>query len=573
VTGARGNDSPDARIARNRARFDELVGRAEDRLARGRLEAAAVGAQVAAALAWHSPTGLFASPRLESCLVGIARESMTPAAMPAETPSHRAARGTEIRTVLHVLTTAYRVGGHTRLAWRWIERDEGRVHSVAVTRQAQEPMPEAMLEAVRARGGRIHRIDRAASGIIGRAAALQTVAAQADMIVLHTHPFDVVPSIALAGLDRGGARPPTILLNHADHLFWVGLSSSDLVLHLRASGARLSSARRGLAPDRSGILPVPLGPAPQAVRSEDARRTLGYSGTDVVAVAIASGYKFGATDGDSLLPILEQAIARCPDLRVLAVGPGNRPDWQAAQKRAAGRIVSLGNRGDLAAIYGSADIYLDAYPFSSLTSMLEAGQRAIPLLAYSDAGPGADVLGYDDPATEGLEVRARTPGEYLEALEQLVDDPATRRERGRQIGRAIAADHEGQGWRDHLECAYLQAAAVHASPRDSAGIPPVDPLPDPIGELDRRLLTLLDAQQADAPAGVRGHLRMAPFGLRLEEWRRSRRTARPLSILVLLPERAIMLARRATILADSVRRAVRRSARGRARPNHGGDEA
>jgi hypothetical protein len=464
------------------------------------------------------------------------------------------------------------MGGHTRLAWRWIEGDDGRVHSVAVTRQAYEPMPDSLLEAVRARGGRIERIDRAAPGIIRRAAALQALAAQADLVVLHTHPFDVVPSIALAGLDRSGARPPTILLNHADHLFWIGLSSSDLVLHLRSSGARLSFARRGLSPDRSGILPVPLSRAPQPVRREDARRALGYSSGEVLAVSIASGYKFGSTEGGSMLPLLEQAMERCPDLRVLAVGPGDRAEWQAAAKRVAGRIVSFGNRDDLAAIYGSADIYLDSYPFSSLTSMLEAGQQRIPLLAYSDAGPDADVLGFDDPATEGLAVRARSPAEYVSALEQLVDDPAARLERGRQIAGAIATSHEGQGWRDHLERAYARASAVHVSPRDLAEIPSVDPVPGTTSELDRRLLTLLDAQQADAPTGVRGHLRLAPFSVRLEEWNGSRGTVRPLSIVVLLPERAIVMVRRAGMLAQSARRAVRRPA-SRAQPDHGGDAA
>ena len=64
TTQAPGED-PDSRIAGHRARFDELVGRAEDRLAQGRPEAAAIHAQIAAALAWHSPTGLLASPRLE----------------------------------------------------------------------------------------------------------------------------------------------------------------------------------------------------------------------------------------------------------------------------------------------------------------------------------------------------------------------------------------------------------------------------------------------------------------------------------------------------------------------------
>lgn len=559
---AEGSDSPESRIANNRARFDELVGRAEGQLARNRLEAAAVYAQVAAALAWHSPTGLFASPRLESCLTGIARDSMSPV--------RPTTRGTEIRSILHVLTTAYRLGGHTRLAWRWIERDEGRVHSVVVTRQGYEPMPARMSEAVKARGGRIHRVDRSAPGVIGRAAALQVIAAQADLVVLHVHPFDVVPSIALAGLEWSGARPPTILLNHADHLFWIGLSISDLVLHLRASGARLSSARRGLSSDRSGILPVPLSRAPQVVRREDARRALGYSGTQVLAVSVASGYKFGSSNGMGLLPLLERAIEQSPDLRVLAVGPGDRAEWQAAAEQTAGRISSVGNLDDLAPIYGAADIYLDSYPFSSLTSMLEAGQRRIPLLAYGGDDQDAEVLSFDDPATEGLGVRAHSQADYVSVLQRLVDDPVTRLERGRQIEGAIATAHEGRGWRDHLERAYVQAGAVHASPRNRPGLVSVDPPPGGSTDLDRRLLILLDAQQADAPAGVRGHLRLAPFGVRLEEWRRSFGTARPLSVFVLLPERAIMLARRAGMLARSLRRAVRRSA-GRARPDHGGD--
>ena len=424
TTQAPGED-PDSRIAGHRARFDELVGRAEDRLAQGRPEAAAIHAQIAAALAWHSPTGLLASPRLESCLIEIARGSMP--------PPEDVARSTDVRTVLHVLTTAYQVGGHTRLAWRWIERDDGRAHSVALTRQAYEPLPTYLPEVVRARRGRIHRIDKAAGGLLGRAAALQAVAARADLVVMHTHPFDVVPPIALAGLDRDGRRPPTILLNHADHLFWIGLSIADLVLHLRASGARLSSARRGLPPNRSGILPVPLSPAPSALDRESSRRALGLSNTDVLALSVASGYKFSSARGDGLLPLLEQALGRRVDLRVLAVGPGGRTDWREASTRTSRRLGSTGIRDDIPAMYGSADIYLDSFPFSSLTSMLEAGQHGLPLVAYANRAPGADVLGFDDPAIEGLAIQARTGVEYLAAIEKLVDDPAARLESGRRI--------------------------------------------------------------------------------------------------------------------------------------------
>jgi hypothetical protein len=542
--------SVDARIAANRRRFDELVGRAEDRLARGRSEQAAVHAQVAAALAWHSPTGRFASPRLESVLIGVAQEELA-------VPRANAGR-TGKRTVLHILTTAYQFGGHTRLAWRWMERDDASVHSVALTRQGYEPIPAALEAAVGARGGHVWRTDRAAPDLIGRAASLQIVAAAADVVVLHAHPFDVVPMMALAGLGRDGRRPPTMLLNHADHLFWVGIAEADLVLHLRTSGARLSLARRGLSPERSALLPVPLSRVEGQPRSPTG---WGHAPAErgVTAVSVASGYKFGSGNG-GFLPLLERLVARIPDLRIIVVGPGDRDPWRGIERRTAGRIRASGPIGGITEIYKSADLYLDSYPFSSLTSMLEAGQRGIPLVAYSDTGPDADVVAFDDPATDGLDVRVGSTEAYLAAVGRLVDDPAWRRERGRTIQEAIAAEHEGARWRDRLEDAYRKAETLHATPGHAPAVGQSDAAPSTAFDLDRRLMALLDAQQEEGPAGVRGHLRFAPFAVRLEEWRRARRSARPLSLAVLLPERALMLGRRAGILARTARRVVRRRA-------------
>lgn len=540
-----GGRTDEARLAANRRRFDELVGRAEDRLAAGDPEGAAVIAQVAAALGWHSPTGLFASPRLEACLALIAAR--------VESPLPRQARPQVTHNVLHVLTTAYPVGGHTRLAWRWIERDESRRHSVALTRQGREALPEPLVGAVTASGGRLHRVDRAGRRLTDRASVLAGLCAEADLVVMHVHPFDVVPPMALAAIDRAGGRPPTILVNHADHLFWIGLSSADVVAHLRASGARLSEVRRGLPAHRSAIVPVPLVGPSAPVDRPGARRALGYAERDVLAVSIASGYKFGLPDEDGLLPVLEAALAECPALSVLAVGPGGRADWRAAAGRWGRRLRALDVQQDLSAVLAAADIYLDSHPFSSLTSMLEAGQRAIPLLAYGDPGVDARVLAFDDPATADLALGEPTRAGYVATLRRLVDDPGARLARGRQIEGALAACHEGRAWLELLETAYARAvdnrASDHATPAQPAADPPMLSFDD----LDRRLLYLLDAQQRDAPRGVRGHLRFAPFRIRLEEWRRSRLDDQPLSALVLLPEWVLMLARRASMLPRPIR--------------------
>jgi glycosyltransferase involved in cell wall biosynthesis len=551
----------DGRLADHRARFDELLDRSEARLTRRRFEEAAGMAQVAAALAWHSPTGRLASPRLEVDLVEIAR-----AALPALRLDPRPAGA---RRILHVLTTAYQVGGHSRLAWHWIERDIAAIHDVALTRQRSEPIPAALLRAVAARGGTIQQLDRGRRGLMARAAELQATAARSHLVVLHIHPFDVVPSLAAAALERDGVRPATILVNHADHVFWIGLRAADLVAHLRASGERLSVARRGLSPERSAILPIPLDPAPPSVDRAAARRGLGVADDDVLAVTIASGYKYGSSAQEGLLPLVEAAVERWPKLRVLAVGPADRPWWQAAARRSGGRIRAVANREDVDPLYAAADVYLDSSPFSSLTSMLEAGQRGVPLLALG-SGEDAEVLGFDDPATEGRGVVLDGAAAYLTALGELVGDPHRRLERGRELRAALAAVHEGAGWRGRLEDAYRSADRLHGLPTDPATLLTADIDVEPSGVLDRRLLTLLDAQQSDAPRGVRGHLRLAPFGTRLEELRRSRGSDRPISVLVLVPERGLVLARRAAILATTRWRDLRSLIRAAQRRIHGG---
>ena len=72
--------------------------------------------------------------------------------------------------------------------------------------------------------------------------------ARADIVVLHVHNMDVVPMIALAGLEN---RPPSMMVNHGDHQFWLGSGVVDLIVSTRDSGRQLGIDRRGVTPERS----------------------------------------------------------------------------------------------------------------------------------------------------------------------------------------------------------------------------------------------------------------------------------------------------------------------------------
>ena len=273
-------------IRQSLATFHRLVGTAEAFLAQKKYLEAAVAAQIAGSYASYNHTGAFASPRLEHVLLAIG--SHTTGAV--QDGGRR--RSGVVRRVLHVVTAAADVGGDSRFVWRWIQKDTGRSHSVALTYQRDQELPQVLVDAVATSGGTSHVLD--AEDVIGRARALRRIARNADVVFLHVYPEDVVPLIAFANRAN---LPPIAFVVQADHQFWLGVGISDLIVHLRDSGRVLSVARRGIGPERMGFLPIPL----DHVRSQNSRarakEKLGFPEDTVVLLSIARAFKYEPSCG------------------------------------------------------------------------------------------------------------------------------------------------------------------------------------------------------------------------------------------------------------------------------------
>ena len=155
------------------------------------------------------------------------------------------------------MTEAYATGGHSQNVWRWIEEDKRRTHTLALTRQGSLPVPAVLEKVVVASGGSIAQLDKDGGDLLSRASALARLAATRDEVVLHVHPFDVVPLIAFAASEE---RPPVVLLNHADHVFWLGVTVADVVVHARSVAVSLAEDRRDIPGERSVIFPFPIPP-------------------------------------------------------------------------------------------------------------------------------------------------------------------------------------------------------------------------------------------------------------------------------------------------------------------------
>ncbi|MGA2930249.1 MAG: hypothetical protein ABSG43_30520, partial [Solirubrobacteraceae bacterium] len=322
-------------------RFEDV---AESCWTQGRLEDAIGAAGMAAWIAGLNHPGVLASPRLETVLADISRRALPP--LPSRTAAAKPER------VLVVVTATYAVGGHTRTLWRWIARDCSRVHTVVTTSQ-DGVMPEGVRAAVRRSGGEIVDLPARAPAL-GRAAALRGLAADADVIVLIDHPHDPLPTVAFAGLAE---RPPIVMMDHGDHLFWLGRGIVDVLMSIRSIGP-LFAARRGLPGARVLTTSFPVsGPdhhgrgsreQVDAQERSQARGTvlgqLGWPAETVLLVTAGAKHKYDGAEGHRLLDLIEPVLAAAPRARLVAAGPENTGQWRDLRERSAGRVAALGSQ-------------------------------------------------------------------------------------------------------------------------------------------------------------------------------------------------------------------------------------
>lgn len=438
--------------------FCDLLTLAEEYFADRNIAAAVGLAQIAVRYIFPG-NGLFASPRLERLLLEIGKQ------IPTDFPRSARNNGNQSRNVLHVLTHARPIGGDSRFAWRWIQRDGGSCHSVAITAQSDvsyiyPDVPSDLSEAAIASGGFVRAITAPNSNPLEQARELRQLCQGMDIVVLHLFPYDIIPVLALAA---GCDSVKTLFVHHADHTFWVGASVAHSVVHLRRQSAQFLRSRRGLDPEQSSLLPIPLTYSTSKVTRTEAKRALGYDPDVVLLLTIATPFKYSAPSQIGFLDLVAPVLDKLPRAILVAVGPCPQDSWKSACIKTNGKIIALGHRWDTDLLYAAADIYLDSVPFSSMTSLLEAGSHGTPLLGLKPVNPELELLGPGAPGLDEAMELASDVTSYRSLLTRLVKDADFRHRSGLRIQERILSLHTGSGWGDALRDVY--AKVEHATDR------------------------------------------------------------------------------------------------------------
>jgi glycosyltransferase involved in cell wall biosynthesis len=412
---------------------------------------------------WRYPPGAMVSAKLEQHLRTVGLEHVT------SPHTHRRRTG-PVERVLHVLTEAYADGGHTRVAERWMLADRGRIPTVAITgRSGGSTVPERLQAVAHARGGGTVAVT--GESLLTRARNLRALASQHDLVVLHPHMDDVVPTIAFA--DPVG-RPPTILFNHASHLIWAGVGAADVVANLRELDAQITRDRRGVPAAASLVLPIPVDARELPSRAA-ARDQLGIPVHAKLVLSVGSAYKMGSVVHPRFTDIVNRVLEVSPDAQLVVVGAHSDATWAALQNKWGERLNRLDRVPHAAvdALMAAADVLLDTWPISGGTTPLDASYLGLPVVSIEAGQPEIEVLRLPADGLDELFVRGTGIDDIAHSVAELLADPDRRRAIGER-SRAYVDSHHVTGWTAHMEQA-VRTAVEHAG---EARPPALDPPPE-----------------------------------------------------------------------------------------------
>lgn len=523
------------KIPQNFQVFRSLVAQARDFFEQGKYDTAAVYGEMAAIYANFRHCGLYVSPELELVLSDIGKKVIAKSDFSSN--KYLLERPKKIKNILHVATSVEPVGGLSKMLGRWIRKDTERSHSLVITRQLQTvEEPKSLIEAVINSGGKIYKLDGTIGSLISRAKRLHKIAAMADVVALHVYNHDVIPIIAFANKNQS---PPIIFLNYADHTFWLGTNISDVIANLRESGMLLSKERRAIETKRNLLLPTIVEPTHRVLSRTEAKKLLGFQENSVVLLSIARTLKYKTMDGISYADAHVPLLKKYKQAVLVVVGSGNREDWSTAIKQTEGRIILHPQREDTDVFYQAADIYVDSFPFVSITSLLEAGSYGIPLVSrYPYTSEASKILGADMPGLTDNLICVRDIEEYTTVLSRLVEDEEFRLNLGQATRKKIVDTHTGEEWQRSLEDIYYIVANL---PRVNKSLVAVDQMflgePDvyipsvygmnfDVDHLIKHNLTLMPIEQrlrhlarlVKKPSFYNESERLSPFKYLFPEW-------------------------------------------------------
>lgn len=345
---------------------------------------------------------------------------------------------------LHVLTAAYKYGGHTRVVEKWIEQSpENQLHSVIIVDQPQEPLPQKLETAVKDKAGELILLDSDKT-LKDKALELRKIASGYQYIVLHIHMDDPTALIAFGTEEF---HRPVIMFNHADHMFWLGVSVADQLANLREIQNKITNEKRCI--EHSYCLCVPIETNINKTRDKsESKRKLGLDEHKKLILSVGGTHKYKPIGEKSFANILYKITEQNPDAEVILIGPEQKEkQWKKAYINSNGKIRAIGNVNYNEGYFdylNAADIILDSWPMSGGTVMLDAITCNRPVLTLQNP------IGQFDYIVKS-KAFCQDEKELCEKAKNILYNEEAENELLTELKKNLEEDHSPKNWKKKLE--------------------------------------------------------------------------------------------------------------------------
>lgn len=198
-------------------------------------------------------------------------------------------------------------------------------------------------------------------------------------IFLHLTPWDTVALMACHAV-----KGSTIYqINLTDHAYWLGAEFIDFNLEFRPYGMTVSVEKRGLEQKQCHALPYyPITPIPTEFE--------GLPQMPENAIKVFTGgalYKMLGKD-DIFFQMMERILVISPNVVMLVAGfnPDKQFDKKIARIKGGERVIQIGVRRDIDAVFDQCDIFLGTYPMSGGLMSQYAAKHGKPIISFHDKG-------------------------------------------------------------------------------------------------------------------------------------------------------------------------------------------
>lgn len=419
-------------IRKNKKQFEELLSivRNETLSFECRLDTALIALRFAV----FRPTGYFYCNDLEKFFIDIAQEN--------DISSYNIPH--QKGTILHVLTTAYTSGGHTRVVERWIKNHTGFKHSVVLLNQNKSEIPQTLIDNCKDSGGEIFIFSE--DNLIQRSLKLRELALHYEYVVLHIHMDDPAATIAF-GTEK--FTRPVLLFNHADHLFWIGKYISDVVLDFRTKTS-ITNEYRLITNNKK--LPIPVD------RDENIKFESSSIKSDVpIVFSSGNSFKYSPIHNQGLVPVFDEILKKSAPSLLYIVGVKNNSMWKPLIKKYKDRVILTETLPYLQYLQKlcMASVVVDSYPVSGGTALIDAIKQRIPFVSLKTIEGQTDFV-------ENSQGMCNTSKELVDKVIKILKDPNFAKEILLDESNRFKKENDIHLWRKNINNILLTMSQKHS---------------------------------------------------------------------------------------------------------------